>query len=153
MRRWSQVVGVVVLGLAGLFAVACGGGSSGGTSGGTAAKATSAGGTTVTAGLKEFAIELDTKTAKAGAVTFKATNKGTTPHELMVIKSELAPDKLPIKDAKADETGLTVLGEVAEMASGKTDSKTFEMTAGKYLVICNIPAHYQAGMTIAFTVQ
>lgn len=152
MRR-SLIGGVVVLGLAGLFAAGCGGAPSGGEAKTDSAPKTTAGGTTITATLKEFTIELDAKTAKAGAVTFKTTNKGTTPHELMVIKSDLAPDKLPVKDAKADETGLTVLGEVAEMASGKTDSKTFELAAGKYLLICNIPAHYQAGMTLAFTVQ
>lgn len=153
MRR-SLIRGVFVLGLAGLFAVGCGGGaSSGGASSTGSATKAAAGATTIAANLKEFAIDVDAKTAKAGPVTFKATNRGTTPHELNVIKSDLAPDKLPIKDARVDVASLTVLGTVAEMASGKGDSKTFEMTAGKYLLICNTPAHYLAGMTLAFTVQ
>lgn len=146
--RLSMMLGVMVLGLAGLLAVACGGASTG-----AAPKTAAGGGTTVTAGLKEFAIELNAKSAKPGAVTFKATNKGTTPHEMIVIKSDLAPDKLPVKDGKADVAGLTAVGVIAEMAAGKGDSKTFEMAAGKYLLICNVPAHYQTGMTIAFSVQ
>lgn len=154
MRR-SLFSGVMVLGLAGLFAVGCGGASGGAETkaAGGDTKAAATGGTTITANLKEFAIDLDAKTAKAGQVTFKATNKGTTPHELVVLKSDLAPDKLPVKDAKADESGAVSIGEIEELASGKSESKTFDLKAGKYVLICNIPAHYEAGMRLAFTVQ
>jgi len=153
MRR-TVVSGVIVLGLAGLFAVGCGGGEpAGGAAKAPAGEPKAAGAATVNVGLKEFAIEPDAKTAKPGSVTFKATNKGTTPHELIVVKSDLAPDKLPVKDAKADLTGMTTVTTIPEMAAGKADSKVAELSAGKYLLICNVPAHYQAGMTLAFTVQ
>lgn len=154
MRR-TWVGGVVLLGLAGLFAVGCGGGApaKGDTKAPAGEPKAAAGGTTIDVGLKEFAIEPSAKTAKPGAVTFKATNKGTTPHELIVLKSDAAPNALPIKEAKADLTGLTASLTTAELASGKAESKTADLTPGKYLLICNIPAHYQAGMTLAFTVQ
>ena len=153
MRR-SLVGGVMMLGLAGLFAVGCGGGDAAeGAPKTPAGEPKAAGAATINVGLKEFAIEPDAKTAKPGSVTFKATNKGTTPHELIVVKTDIAPDKLPIKEAKADLTGLTAAVTTPEFASGKAESKTADLTAGKYLLICNVPAHYQAGMTLAFTVQ
>lgn len=152
MRR-SLVGGVVVLGLAGLFAVGCGGSEPAAKAPAGEPKAAASGGATINVGLKEFAIEPDAKTAKPGSVTFKATNKGTTPHELIVVKTDLTPDKLPIKEAKADLTGLTAVATTPEIASGKSESKTADLTAGKYLLICNIPAHFQAGMVLPFNVQ
>lgn len=145
MRRWAVAVGVVMLGLAGLSALACGGAAG--------AEPNAGDGTTVAVGLKEFAIDLDRKDAPAGAATFKTTNKGTTPHELVVIKTDLAADRLAVKDRSVDASGLTVLGAITELASARSASQTFELTAGKYVLICNLPAHYQAGMRTAFTVQ
>lgn len=145
MRNWSMVIGGVVLGAA--LIAGCGGGS--------AAPAASGGasGATVTATLKDLTLTIDKTTAKAGDVTFKAVNQGALVHELVVIKTDLAPDKLPQKDGKADENAGTVVGEIAEFPGGKTETKTFKLEAGKYLLLCNVAGHYAAGMTTAFTVQ
>ena len=153
MRR-TVVSGVIVLGLAGLFAVGCGGGSAGGWchegSDRRAEGSWRSHGQRRPQGVRD---QPDAKTAKPGSVTFKATNKGTTPHELIVVKSTLRRTSSPSRTQRPILTGMTTVTTIPEMAAGKADSKVAELTAGKYLLICNVPAHYQAGMTLAFTVQ
>ena len=152
MRTWSRVSSLTVLGAAAALAVACSGGSgSSGASSSAAPKTTAA--PTVNVELKEFTVQPDKKSIAAGSITFNAQNKGGTPHELRIIKSDLAPDKLPVKDGKVDESAVQIVGKTAEIAAGKTEAQTTALTAGKYLLICNVPAHYTAGMTTAFTVE
>ena len=111
------------------------------------------GGTTVTATLKDLTLAVDNNSGKAGDFTFKADNKGALVHELVVFKTDVAFDKIPQKDGKADESTGTSAGEVDDVAPGKAESKTFKLAAGKYVLLCNVPAHYAAGMAVAFTVQ
>ena len=146
MRNWSMVIGGVVMGAA--LIAGCGGGAAP-AAGGRAA----GGGGAVTATLGDLTLKLDTNTGKAGAITFKADNKGALPHELVVIKTDLAADKLPQKDGLADETANKVIGKIQNVAPGKADSKAITLDAGKYVILCNVAGHYAGGMTAAFTVQ
>jgi uncharacterized cupredoxin-like copper-binding protein len=114
-------------------------------------------GTTVTAKLTEFKIELGATTAPAGAVTFELTNGGTVVHEFVVFKTDLAADKLPMAadGATVDEAGagasLTLVDEVEDIAVGATASLPVDLPAAHYVVICNIAAHYTSGMHAEFT--
>ena len=109
--------------------------------------------TTVNITLKEWAMTPDKSTAPAGQVTFHAQVTGAIPHELKVVKSDLALGVLPIKDGAVDESKVQVVGTVPPIDAGKTGDGTFTLAAGKYILICNIPTHYVAGMRVAFTVQ
>jgi hypothetical protein len=121
--------------------------------------------TTVAVTLQEFSVLPAPASAPAGQVTFQAKNTGPKdPHELVVIKTDLEPGALPTKpDGGVDEEGAGVeaLGEIEEFKVGETRSKAFELTAGSYVLICNVveeeegktEAHYQLGMRTAFTVQ
>lgn len=139
-----------------LIAASCGGGAKE-TSGGKTEPGlkTEGGGETVDAELKEMTITASPSSIAAGSVTFAATNVGTIDHELVVLKTDLAPDALPVKDGKVEEagTGIQAIGEIEEFAPGKTESATFNLEAGKYVLLCNIASHYQAGMRAAFTVS
>lgn len=97
--------------------------------------------------LKEFKIIAQPASAKAGKVTFTVKNVGKLEHELIVIKTTLAPSKLPVKSGRAVEKG--ALGEV-ELKPGKTAKLTLTLKKGKYVLICNLPGHYQAGQRAAF---
>lgn len=68
--------------------------------------------TTVNITLKEWAMTPDKSTAPAGQVTFHAQVAGAIPHELKVVKSDLALDVLPIKDSTVDESKVQVVGTV-----------------------------------------
>ena len=161
MRGWTVLLTVVVAGLA---LVACGDDEEPAGAPATQAPTTTAA-TTVAVTLKEFSVTPAPASAPAGQVTFQAKNTGPKdPHELVVIKTDLAPDALPTtSEGKVDEEGAGVeaLGEIEEFKVGETRSKAFDLTAGSYVLICNVveeeegktEAHYQLGMRTAFTVE
>jgi uncharacterized cupredoxin-like copper-binding protein len=134
--RALSILAVVALALA---AAACGGGGG------------------VSANLSDFKIELGSTSAKAGEVTFKVKNNGPSVHEFVVFKTDLAPDALPTKE---DENGIVIVDEegqgveavdeIEDIAVGSNKELKVNLQAGKYVVICNLPAHYQQGMHSAF---
>jgi uncharacterized cupredoxin-like copper-binding protein len=116
-----------------------------------------AAGTPVTAALSEFKIELGGASTAAGPVTFQLTNKGAVVHEFVVFKTDLAADQLPMSadGATVDEAGgggaLTLVDEVEDIAVGAAPTLAVNLPAGHYVVICNVEAHYKAGMHAPFT--
>ena len=98
-----------------------------------------------------FSLVPDATTATAGKVTFKVDNAGTMPHELVVIKTDTPAKSLPVKNGVADETGN--IGETGDMAAGTSKSFTVTMEKGHYVLLCNLPGHYQGGMYKDFTVS
>jgi uncharacterized cupredoxin-like copper-binding protein/mono/diheme cytochrome c family protein len=92
-------------------------------------------------------------TAPAGSVTFRAQNVGAIIHELVVIKTDLAPEALPVAAGRADEGRLEKVGDTDDIRGGQSEDLRVNLQAGKYVLICNVPAHYQGGMRAAFTVQ
>ena len=113
----------------------------------TAAAATGA----VTVTSTEFAFAPMAITAKAGALKITLDNKGKVPHELVVLKSGQAAGSLPVKGGRVSEKAS--VGEVSETAGGTTKSTTLTLEPGRYVIVCNIPGHYQDGMRGTLTVQ
>ena len=158
-RHLARVAGFTMLAIAiGAAVAACGddddedaGGGGGG------------GASTVAVTLKEFEVLPDTDSVAAGSVTFRATNIGPDDlHELVVMKTDLARDALPTKDdGSVDEegAGVELIGEIEEFAVDSVEEITFDLKAGKYVLLCNIydadedEAHYAEGMRTAFTVE
>jgi uncharacterized cupredoxin-like copper-binding protein len=141
MRLRLQLVACI---FGALLMAACGG-SSGGSAPSSA--------TTVTATQQEFSIELTATAATAGRITFRTVNSGALPHELKAVKTDLAPDKLPLDGAKVDEGKVDVAAKLDQVAAGKTADADFTLTSGRYVLICNVEGHYAAGMHVAFSVQ
>jgi len=86
----------------------------------------------------------------AGRVRFTVTNSGTVIHEFVIIKTKTPYDKLPVTKNKVSES--KAIGEIEDVAKGKTKSATFKLKAGKYVLACNIAKHYGLGMRAPFTV-
>lgn len=107
----------------------------------------------IRADMREYAMGLTATEVRAGQVTFIARNTGSTVHDLVVIKTDLAPDKLAIdtQTQKAREDGK--IGSVDQIAPGRSANLRVELPAGAYVVICNVPTHYQLGMRSALTVK
>ncbi len=125
-----------------------------------------AGPTTVPVDLAEYAIQPAVAEVAAGSVTFTARNIGPNdPHELVVVRTDLAGDALPTgADGRFDEAapGVEVVGKIGELAVGAEGSATFDLPAGRYVLVCNVvevegdeevEAHYAEGMHTAFTVR
>lgn len=106
--------------------------------------------TKVSVSLKEFKVIPLPAKAKPGAVTFSVKNTGKIAHELVVLKTTIAPSKLPKQGAKAKEIGR--VGRLASVKPGGTGKLTLTLKAGAYVLICNLPAHYGAGQYAGFKV-
>lgn len=111
--------------------------------------------TSVNVSLTEFAVEPSDESVPAGTVTFNVSSDGGIFHNFKVVATVLAPDALPTDDATfaVDEDQLDVVASTADLDPGDAEELTIELDAGDYVLICNIPTHYGAGMTVAFTVE
>jgi uncharacterized cupredoxin-like copper-binding protein len=102
-------------------------------------------------------IAVSTDTVKAGEVTFEVLNSSKdTVHEVIVARLKDVTTPLPYlaSDAKVDEDKAgSHLGEVSELDPGKTGALRLDLKPGTYLLYCNIPGHYMAGMWTLFTVK
>ena len=143
--------------LAALALSACGGPGGGG------------GGGTVDVTLQEWAVIPAQSSVAAGSVTFNVKNEGPDhPHELVVIRTDLAPDALPtMPEGMVDEEGegIEVIGEIEEFPPGETQSAAFDLDPGSYVLVCNVAGeeggehggggeiHYTMGMFAALTVE
>ena len=114
--------------------------------------------------LKEWAVEPSVDTLPEGPIVFNTKNEGPDEdHELVVIRTDFAPDALPTKgNGSVDQggSGLDVKGEVRKIEPNDDNSGSYTLDPGKYVLICNLvsdvdgqdTAHYAKGMYAAFTV-
>lgn len=121
--------------------------------------------TTVNVTLMEFSVTPDQPSVAAGHIKFHVSNTGEDMHEFLVIKTDLAPDMLPTEDNGSyleDGPGTDLLDEIELVPSGESRDLDIDLTAGNYVLICNmvhteddgeIEVHYQLGMRVAFTVH
>jgi uncharacterized cupredoxin-like copper-binding protein len=106
--------------------------------------------TLVTVRLKEFKVLPAPLKAKRGVVAFSVRNIGTVNHELVVLKTTVPPGKLRVKSGKAVEVGR--VGRVGPLKPRASRTLTLTLKVGKYVLLCNLPAHYQLGQRIGFAV-
>ena len=121
-----------------------------------------AGATEVRISLTEWTIEPSVTSVAAGEIYFLVDNLGPEhPHELVIIRSDLAADALPtIHDGSVPEDAVDLIGEIEEFTPASSASGLFDLTPGTYLLICNIvettgnlESHYAEGMRVAFAVE
>jgi uncharacterized cupredoxin-like copper-binding protein len=93
-------------------------------------------------------------TAAAGKVKITAPNDGQVLHELVLAKTNADPSQLPTTaDGSVDEEQLNSPGEIADVAPGSAKSTTMHLKPGNYVMFCNVPGHYAAGMYGTLTVN
>jgi uncharacterized cupredoxin-like copper-binding protein len=110
-------------------------------------------GSQVVVELSDYTVTLSVPSIKAGSVKIGVRNLAGMAHDFVAIKTDLAPDKLPLDGAsgKAKEDGK--VARIDTIPGGKAASVTVDLVPGRYVLICNIPAHYQLGMHAGFTVE
>jgi uncharacterized cupredoxin-like copper-binding protein len=134
-----MAIGLVV---AALVAAGCGGTAA---SPSAAASASAAAGS-IAVELSEWKVVPTPATATAGSVTFAVTNAGSQTHEFVVVQTDMKADALPVTGGKIDESALTPVDEIEDIAAGATPSLTVDLAAGHYVLLCNIETHYEQGM-------
>ena len=103
-----------------------------------------------------MSIRVDQPTVKAGAVEFDVTNwSGSVLHEMLIVSVDNPNAPLPYDYAqsKVPEDQVKVMGEVSDLKPSATKALNITLAPGSYLLICNVPGHYAAGMVAPFTVS
>ena len=98
---------------------------------------------------------VDRDTVKAGPVTFHVHNASKSQmHEMVLIMVNDPQAALPMdtKEDKVIEDKVKHLGEVADLEPGTSGSLKRSLKPGSYLLVCNQPGHYHAGMWATLTV-
>ena len=103
--------------------------------------------------ISDYKIVTDHPTIAAGHVVIGIRNHAAMAHELKVIKTDLAPDQLPVDGATAKASEDGKVGELTNIPGGASRKLVLELTPGKYVLICNIAGHYQLGMRVGLEVQ
>ena len=114
-----------------------------------AASAQAGGSTKVT--LDEFSVKASPASISSGKVSFSVKNAGDDEHELVVLKTSTKASKLKVSGGRVSEKG--AVGDVEDLGGGKTKKLTLNLKKGHYVLLCNIPGHYQQGMRRDFTVK
>ncbi len=100
-------------------------------------------------------IAVSTDTVKAGEVAFQVTNASKdTIHEMIVARLRHSEKMLPYKkdENRVDEDNAGDLGEVSELDPNARGTLAIPMKPGNYILYCNVPGHFAAGMWTLFTV-
>lgn len=103
-----------------------------------------------------MSIDIDKPAVPAGKVTFDVTNASKeTIHEMIVAPVADENAVLPYIDSegRVDEEETHDLGEVSELEGGKSGTLTVDLKPGLYVLYCNIPGHYMAGMWTVLKVE
>ncbi|HSG13819.1 MAG TPA: cupredoxin domain-containing protein [Gaiellaceae bacterium] len=108
-------------------------------------------GRVVTLALSEWKLTPTRVTVRPGRVAFVVRNDGTMVHELVVLRSTRHHHSVPVKGGRAVEKGR--VGVIRNIPVGGSKRLTLKLKAGKYVLICNILGHYQAGQFAALRVR
>jgi uncharacterized cupredoxin-like copper-binding protein len=101
-------------------------------------------------------IKADPTKVKAGRVTLEAVNRSKDlVHEVLVVPAPSDGMELPY-DTNTNtiiEKRVHSLGEISELKPGSRGKLTLNLKAGTYLLLCNQPGHYKAGMSTKLVVE
>jgi len=102
-----------------------------------------------------MSIRIDKSTAKAGTVVFDVTNwSRSVVHEMIVVSVDSPDAPLPYdyNSWRVPEDQIKALGESGELPPSASHTVSLKLAAGSYLLVCNVPGHFAAGMATPFTV-
>jgi hypothetical protein len=114
-------------------------------------------GTPVNVLLEDFRVREDAAVVPAGTVSFRVRNQGPTSHELIVVRTDRAPDKLPLQrdglTVDEEARGIKLLDEIEGLDIDDRQTLVLDLAAGNYVMYCNLEGHYLGGMYAALTVR
>ena len=86
---------------------------------------------------------------RAGSVVFKVMNRSADMvHEFLVVRTDLDPNAFPMLagEPKVDEAQLKDVTELGDLTPGKAGEMRMILKPGRYVLFCNQPGHFGAGM-------
>jgi uncharacterized cupredoxin-like copper-binding protein len=114
-------------------------------------------GTPVDVRLEDFKVRRDAAVVPAGTVSLRILNQGPTSHELVVVRTDRAPDKLPLQrdglTVDDEGPGIDHVDDVGGLDIDERETLVLRLTPGHYVMYCNFEGHYLGGMHAALTVR
>jgi uncharacterized cupredoxin-like copper-binding protein len=105
--------------------------------------------------IKSMMIKTDRQSVKAGLVRFVVSNDSKDlVHEMIVVSVADPNTPLPYdrKDDRVIESKIKDLGEAPDLRPGEKKTLSLTLQPGDYILMCNQPDHYKAGMRANLTV-
>jgi uncharacterized cupredoxin-like copper-binding protein len=103
--------------------------------------------------LIDYRVRASARNVPAGRVTLFVHNADNAPHNLVVLRTRIAARALPVTGAHGRARELGRQGATSVLQDEQTVRLTLTLRAGRYLLICNVPGHYQRGMVVVFRVR
>jgi uncharacterized cupredoxin-like copper-binding protein len=104
-----------------------------------------------------YGFKLPSTTLPAGNNLFVVRNPATIPHEVVIFKTDAPADRLPLEADKSVAEDAPSLEAVVDSGSdippGQTRLLAADLEPGHYVLVCNLPGHYQGGMRLDLTVK
>jgi hypothetical protein len=89
----------------------------------------------------------DVPVLESGTFTLAFDNTDVSAHDFVVVRTDDAGDSLPTDDGRVDlEAAGDVVAGVDPAAPGQSASRTIDLPPGHYVLVCDLPGHYQDGM-------
>ena len=108
-------------------------------------------GSAVPVALDEWKLVPAQLSVRPGRIALIVRNDGEMDHELVVVRSDLHHHRLAVSGGRAVERGR--VAELPLIPSGATRRLTLTVRPGKYVLLCNLLGHYQAGQYAALRVR
>ena len=148
MQRRSLALGLVLIIIGGLLLSGCSSTSS------SAANSNAV--QTIQVILSDASVKVNPEPVSAGTVNFVIRNHGALEHEFVVLKTDLNASALQVPtgaDKVDEEASGQNVGETEGISPGGSKELRLRLQPGNYVLLCNLPGHYEAGMRAAFQVK
>lgn len=105
--------------------------------------------------LDEWTVNVKQQQISSGRVRINVDNQGSEEHEVVILRTALAEEKLPTHNGKVIEASAgTLIGEIEGIQPQTSASAEFDLSPGDYVLLCNLvememgelESHYQNGM-------
>jgi uncharacterized cupredoxin-like copper-binding protein len=97
----------------------------------------------------DYVIKPNASTVAHGKIKLAITNAGPTDHELLIFKTDLPDDKLPLSadQQQVNEDAVPkVFDTETDLPAGSHRQVSVTLPPGRYVLVCNLPGHYLDGM-------
>jgi uncharacterized cupredoxin-like copper-binding protein len=105
----------------------------------------------------DFGISTAPAQVPAGLVTLHIENRGPSTHELILDRTPLESESLPLRrnGLQVDESDekLTVVSSLTAIRVGTSRDLTVWLVPGHYVLFCNLEGHYLGGMRLTIQVK
>lgn len=102
--------------------------------------------TSLVAELSEWQLKLPGTAALAGTIQLSVRNLGAQRHELRVLKVGAGETALQTNGERVDESKYELVASLPPLDAGREGRVELVAGPGSYVLLCNLPGHYERGV-------